>query len=350
MHSSSPTRIPNRFVLLWTGRNFPLYGRLAVESLLQADATCEIEIHLFGEEPYGSPEFWPLQGRDRITLLRVDEERAFDGTGELAPRLRALYARIPVSARSARSNLLRYAILHARGGIYVDFDILALRDMKHLLHLAAFVGEEQVWRVDEARVAGRREAWMVGPTVAYVAAYLTHRFVARLGLPPQSERSWAKLLDARWSGPNLNNAVLGAEKGSTWMLRLLSAALDASPTERFALGPTLVSRVWKEGDTDVVRLPAETFFFVPPSYSFRFFEGAPPAVPAGALLLHYVNSNHTSHLASLSLARLAEQREGALFYRVAFNVAERAGMLRGWAAAHLRRRPATAPVAARQPA
>jgi hypothetical protein len=262
-----------------------------------------------------------------VTLHRIALDTVFEATGELAEPLKALYQRIPASARSAQSNLLRYAILYERGGIYVDFDILALRDFRHLLHHAAFVGEEQVWKVDEARVEGRREPWMVGPTLSYVAAYALSRGWSLAGGRSLAGSWLVRKLDAAWSGPNLNNAVLGAEPRSAWIRRLLVAALSASPTLRFALGPTLVSQAWQADRSEVERLPSTAFYFEPPTYSFRFFEGLPNPLPEGALLVHYVNSNHRKQLEKLSLEVIAARREGPLFYRLAGAVCERAGLL-----------------------
>ena len=326
--TSPEPRIPNRFVLLWTGREFPLYCRLAVESLLQIDDRCEVEIHLFGQEPVAAPHFWPLQVRDRVSFLRTSPEAAFDATGDLAAPLKALYSRIPASARSAQSNLLRYAILYDRGGIYLDFDILALRDFRHLLHHPAFVGEEQVWKVDEARVEGRREAWMAGPTLSYLAAYAINRSWSLAGGRSLAGTKLVRALDALWSGPNLNNAVIGAEPRSAFVRRLLVAALDASPTRRFALGPTLISDAWRRDSSEVVRLSSSAFYFEPPTYSFRFFEGRAATPPAEALLVHYVNSNHRRELERLTVGEIEAKARGPLFYQLADGVCRRAGIIR----------------------
>lgn len=340
MNSPVP-RIPNRFVLLWTGREFPLYCRLAVESLLQVDDRCEVEIHLFGQEPVAAPHFWPLQVRDRVSFLRTSPEAAFDATGDLAAPLKALYSRIPASARSAQSNLLRYAILYDRGGIYLDFDILALRDFRHLLHHPAFVGEEQVWKVNEARVEGRREPWMVGPTLSYVAAYALSRGWSFAGGRSLAGSWIVRKLDAAWSRPNLNNAVLGAEPRSAFVRRLLVAALEASPTRRFALGPTLVSQAWQADRSEVERLPSAAFYFEPPTYSFRFFEGAAVTPPEDALLVHYVNSNHRRELERLTVGEIEAKARGPLFYQLADGVCRRAGIIRasGAESARLHRTP-----------
>ena len=101
MTSPNDARIPNRFVLLWTGSEFPLYCRLAVESLLQVDSDCTVEVHLFGEEPVAAPHFKPLVDRDRVTLHRIALDTVFEATGELAEPLKALYQRIPASSTMA---------------------------------------------------------------------------------------------------------------------------------------------------------------------------------------------------------------------------------------------------------
>jgi hypothetical protein len=327
MADASPTRIPNRFIMLWSGPRFPLHARIAVESILLADPTTTVELHLFGERPTEAPHFRAVAELERVELHHLDPDTAFARLWPHEPELRRLYDAIPAEAHSARSNLLRYAVLYDRGGIYVDFDIVMLRDLRHLLDLPAFVGEERVWRVDEARVEGRRASWMIAPTLAYLAAWAIHPTIAFFGGAPLADRGAIAALDRAWSAPALNNAVLGAEPGSPWIRRLLVAALDASPTVRFALGPSLVTRAWDEDSSDVVRLACEAFYCEPPSYSFRFFSGRPGPLPPEALLIHHVSSNHGRLLQALDHDLLRDRADGPLFYRLAADVARRAESL-----------------------
>lgn len=49
----------------------------------------------------------------------------------------------------------------------------------------------------------------------------------------------ARVADPLWSRLDVNNAVIGARPGSSFIRRVLTAALEVEPTRRYALGPTL---------------------------------------------------------------------------------------------------------------
>lgn len=313
---SSPTpQIPARLIFLWTGQRFPWHARLAVESALLACPTAEVELHTFGPSPAQAPHFRHLLGYERVRHHRIDLDTVFEGIGSSVAQWKALFAAIPPQAHSARSNLLRYAVLYHRGGIYLDFDILMVRDFGALWTWEAFVGQEQVWVVDEHRVAGRLAPWMVVPTVAYVAAWLARRLDVKLGGGHDRLGPALASLDRRWAVPNLNNAVLGAVPRAPWIRRVLDAALEADPTVRYDLGPTLVTRVWRQDPTGVKVLPPDFFYCEPPSYSFRFFESRPWELPTETVLLHYVSSNHGAQLRELDATQVLAQRHRAPFFR-----------------------------------
>ncbi|MCG8422306.1 MAG: hypothetical protein MJE77_30675 [Proteobacteria bacterium] len=316
--------IPYRLMFVWAGTHLPLFARLAVESALQTNPDADIEIHLIGATPLHGRHLQALARRPRVTLHRVDVDNLFSGLDAPAERYRDLLERIPVDAHSARSNLVRLALLHRRGGVYLDTDILCVRSLAHLLAHESFIGAERVWRVDEARVAGRYGAWMIAPTVAYALAYGLRCFDTRL----LGGRRWLEPVAARvddaWSEIALNNAVLGARPGSRFVRRLLARALGADPRRRYALGPTLVTAVARYDRSDVTVLPPEVFYLEPPSYSFRFFAGRPAPLPEETVLIHYVASNHRRTLATLCESRLVEERERGLFFRLGAAVLERA--------------------------
>ncbi|NCZ68843.1 MAG: hypothetical protein EBY80_01400 [Actinobacteria bacterium] len=69
-----------------------------------------------------------------------------------------VFERLSPRALSARSNLVRYAILYLQGGIYLDFDVLAMRPIDDDQLATCFIGEELVWSGDQERVKG---AWWV---------------------------------------------------------------------------------------------------------------------------------------------------------------------------------------------
>jgi hypothetical protein len=168
---------------------------------------------------------------------------------------------------------------------------------------------------------------MVGPTLAYAGAYALRRADARLLRGRGRLEPLARRLDPSWRTLAVNNAVIGARPGAPFLRRVLAAALAADPGVRYALGPSLVTRAVQRGTGDVAVLPPDVFYVQPPSYSFRFFEGGPFALPSAAVLIHYVSSNHGARLAAVDEATLRRRAPQGLFYTLAADVAERARAL-----------------------
>lgn len=319
--------IPDRLIFLWSGTAFPLFAELAVKSALLANPSAVVELHVFGDAPDNDLRFRRTRRLARVEVHRIDLDSVFDGLDAPASRYRALFDAIDAGAASARSNLLRYAVLEKRGGVYLDFDVLCVRPFTSLAHHEAFIGEEKVWRVDEHRLAGPVRPWMIAPTLSYVTAYATRRVDARLLGGHDLDGAVMRALDAHWSVPNLNNAVIGASPGSRYLRRVLRDALEADPRIRFNLGPTLVSHSQRRDGSGVTVLPERYFYVQPPSYSFRFFEGRAFELPAEAILIHYVSSNHGKLLRSLDENTILARRNGPLFYRLAADVLDRAHSL-----------------------
>ena len=105
-----------------------------------------------------------------------------------------------------------------------------------------------------------------------------------------------RTLRALWSRPELNNAVLACESGHPWFRRLIELACQQDPSIRFALGPALVNRAWRDpGNAPLPqRLGPEAFYQFPPSQTSRYFRGG--ILPSQALVLHWCSSNHKSLL------------------------------------------------------
>jgi hypothetical protein len=322
--SASPVGVPNRFLFLWSGRTFPYFCRLAVESVLLADADAEVRIMLFGETPAEAPHFRALSRYRRVEVAPVDGDDIFSGLGEPPFRYREHLAAVPPSSyrASARSNIYRYALLHRYGGIYVDFDILVIRSFRDLLDAPAFIGQEYVWKADEDRVAGRIGLSMAVPTLAYLWTYAVRRLDSRIFRGRRRLEPLAAVLDGWWSTPNLNPAVFGAAAGSSFVRRVLAASLEADPAVRYNLGPTLVSRVARESGEGVRVLPPEYFHLNPPSYSFRYFEESLAEPSPETRLFHYVSSNNRGDLADLDPDTILARRTRGLFYRYGAAVAE----------------------------
>ncbi len=315
--------IPDRYHFVWTGRRFPYFARLAVESVLVAEPTATLVLHLFGEQPAAAT--LAALARPRIEIATFDPTRDFAGLGVDADALGALFARIPRSAASARSNLVRYAVLARHGGIYLDCDVVLLSSLRDLRAHPAFVGEERVLAIDAAWQAGDRAAWMLPAA----AAWLAGRSVARLAAAARSERlaRLAARLEPRWQDTAVNNAVIGATPGSRFVRRLLAGALTANPAVRYALGPTLITQTVRRDASDVAVLPPQAFYAVPPSYSFRFFTGGAPPRSPGVRLLHVVSSNHRGLLDALDEPTVRARARRGPYYQAAAHVAARAARL-----------------------
>ncbi|MEM9493438.1 MAG: glycosyltransferase, partial [Myxococcota bacterium] len=323
--------VPNRILFVWLGTAFPYFCRLAVESALLHNPDAEVEIHIHGPHP-DVEHFRAVAGYRRVSVHGItDLEALFGELDRPAERYVELFRRIPDRAASARSNLLRYGLLHRRGGVYVDFDVLFRNSLEPLLGHPAFIGQERVWRDGKAKEAGERTVQMGVSGALWVASYALRRIDAQvLGGRALLEKP-ARAIEAGWATYNQNNAVIGAEPGNGFIRRVLTGALDQSPTVRFALGPTLVTKVAAEtaaaGLSDVWLCPEEVLYPVPPSCSFQFFHGAPPAIPPSTVLIHYVASNHKKRLAALTPETVGRGDQRSLFHLLATDVAERARSL-----------------------
>jgi hypothetical protein len=300
---------------LWTGPGFGLCHRLAIESVLLTNPQLSVTLHLIEEQPRREPnhDLEQLHARPRLTLRERTPRDVLAACDDDAPLL-ATYQRIPARAASAKSNLLRYAILWSEGGIYLDLDIIVVRSLEPLRTTECSLGTELVWRADEARVAGQLAPWMVAPTAAFAAAIALRRTELALdtslgtslgtSLRP-GVHGWHRWLEQRWSCAQPNNAVIAAAPHARFISALLERAPAVDATVRFRLGPTLVTEIARQLPDAATLLPPDILYFVPPSQSFRFFHDARLQLPARALLIHYVSSNHRRELQAIARDGLA---------------------------------------------
>ncbi len=289
--------IPTTIHFVWSGQRFPSAFALAVRSAAACHPGWRVVVHV-GDEPRGVPAWESLRG---IADIRpIDPEALLGGVAEFGPRLVELHRAIAPQYHAGRSNLVRLAILATEGGWYLDFDTLTVGSFASLSRAHdAVVGEEWVWKHDEARVAGGYRLSMVPSSLAFGISWLA----ARAGLSDQS--ALERGLRAVWGRPELNNAVLACAPGNPWFTRLLELATRQNPSVRFALGPALVNLGWREpaGAELPHRLPPAAFYQYPPSQTSRYFRGGP--LPADALVLHWCSSNHRDLLPHLDAAWIA---------------------------------------------
>ena len=297
----STVRMPRQYHLVWSGTAFPAAYQLAVRSILDADELATVRIHVIGEPPTVAA-FTDMAGFDRVRMEDVDPQQLF---GLLPAPLQAtwdIYDALPTQAASARSNLIRYALLALHGGVYVDFDAIVLRPLHDLSHADAFLGLEQVWSGDAARVEGRWRALIRPRHGVWALSWLARRLDSRLLRGRLGLARRLRPLDRLWAGEQANNAIIGARAGSEFIETVLWEAMHARVGTRYALGPTLVDRVARLHPELVETLPPAVLYEVPPGQSFRFFEDCTLDLAPAAAAMHYVGSNHGHLLAELQLS------------------------------------------------
>ena len=311
--------IPRRFHLIWSGRRFPYVNRLAVESILLANPRADVVIH-FSDPP--SNEHWQaLETLERVSFRELSMDELLEG----APNpdgIRRTFAAVAENYPAGRSNIWRYLVLNRFGGIYVDFDVLALRSMEPLLDEEGFVGEELVFKADDERVQGAPfRASMIPEYATFLASWALTRLNSRLPGDGAAIDALSESLSSVWGVRKLNNAVLGAEAGHPFFRRALELIPETDPAIRYGLGPILMNRVWAEtGGARMRRLGPEAFYAVPPSQTHRFFSRGGKPLPEEAYLIHWCSSNEKKKAAKLTPETLDRDpgERGLLIHRLAW--------------------------------
>ncbi len=283
--------IPNQYFYIWSGSSFPFLNLLAVKSLLLADNSATAVVYMVGPEPQNEI-FENLRGLERVSIVAIEPEDIFSQLPSDLKGVGTIFHKIPESSASARSNILRYALLYLNGGVYLDFDTVLTRSLSDLAVHQCFIGEENVWVGDEDRVAGKWWVCVYPRNLFWLASWLLRRadsawFSGKLQLARTLKKT-----DAVWSTKQPNNAVMGAVAESPFIRELLLACLDTDFTVRYATGPTLVSQVAAHFPHLVSVLPVNYFYSVAPGESFRFFADQTLTLPPEAYLIHYAASNH----------------------------------------------------------
>lgn len=283
-------RIPKVYRFVWSGSDFPALYSAAVESAVRADPEARAVIHCFGPRPRAHA-FERLSRDPRVSVEDCEPSRLFGALPAHLRRVCAVFDSLPVTALSARSNLLRYTILYLHGGIYLDFDTFTLRPLDKLVDADCFIGEERVWSLDEPRVAGDNSVVRTPKGLLWLAIWAAKRmdcsiFRGRLRIAQRTSS-----INARLTHLQANNAVMGAVPGAEFLDRLLRNAHAANPFVRYSTGPTLVAHVARTSPHLVEVLPHEYFYGVEPAESFRYFLDRTLQLDPRNAVIHYVGSN-----------------------------------------------------------
>ena len=128
--------IPRNFVYYWTGQEFQYVHYLAVLSLVKSTVCERVDIH-FEEPPRDNPHWERLRGLEPVRLVPIDFDQLIERTG-YTPQSFAPF--LDVAQVVHRSDFVRYLVLADRGGLYLDFDTLVVKDLAPLLERPFLVG------------------------------------------------------------------------------------------------------------------------------------------------------------------------------------------------------------------
>ncbi len=258
--------IPPRLHFCWIGQSLPWAYAFAVLSAAARAGLDEVTLHhtdaLADDAPVRA-----LLRTPAIRLRRTDPLACLDACGRalgLGDRLARLYERLerPVM----RADLLRAAILHRDGGIYLDLDTLTVAPLRPLCEARQFVASEFI--VWPQSVRDSRSPALLA---RHVALDLARKALRRA---PGGWRGFRRI-EHRYARA-LNNAAMGAGPGAPLLaacLRAMAALPDAGLASRTALGPALLQQVLAtpHGTGALVVHPPHVFSPLPPEISEHWF-------------------------------------------------------------------------------
>jgi len=296
--------IPNRYHFVWFGRDFPYTHVLAIRSLANTCAPEAIVIHV-SEDLTGVPHFDEVAAEVPVLCQRrLDIDQLLDGgQGFDRTALRSVYVDLLARKRwAALSDILRYLILLREGGVYLDFDILAVRDLRPVLRsCSGFCGRERILVPSRVHRGRRWTSYLRTGPLDFIRL-ICSRVTAGI--------DWWKHLEPLYSAA-INGAVLGLVPGHALARDALAAVPPLVPTlerRRPAIGPDLLqdlidgdpgSRANQGGQRkDVMVFDAPAFYPLGPTMANHYFrktkraaEVACKVVTDATYVVHWYNDN-----------------------------------------------------------
>jgi hypothetical protein len=253
--------IPAVAHFVWIGRALPWAHALAITSAARCAGLSRVVLH--HTDPPGEGAGWDAVAREPgVQLARLRPLPLLQRVADLGDRLAAVYRSLDTPA--ARANVLRVAILHGQGGVYLDTDTLTVAPLGPLLHAPAFCGLEHVVLPRAVRASRNPAVW-----AGVVARSMVRDLLRRL---PRGYRGFARISDR--FALAANNAVLGAEPGHPLLHAMLRAMVDLDPARRrvrFALGTHLLQDTIAARPGEIVLHPPEVFYPLAPEISEHWF-------------------------------------------------------------------------------
>jgi hypothetical protein len=261
---------------VWYGQKFPFMNRVAIESALQHNPS--FRVLLWHADPLrGQPDFDALLAHPRFEARELKPELLFpDSAAHALPvkRLREVY--VTVRSHVSRSNLARAALCYHEGGIYLDTDVLVLRDLTPLLAHACVLGLEHViWPQDKVRGLSAYRL-LGGP--------LLGRLRALLARAPRGEQLFDQL-HALFQVA-VNGAIMGGAPGHAFFAHLLKYTAEVPESEwqkPHRLGTHVLQLALSEfPGHDLTLVPPPAFFPLGPEISRQYFRARGDARSAAA--------------------------------------------------------------------
>lgn len=257
--------IPARAHFCWIGTRIPWAYVFAILSAAERSELPEIVLHHTDALDDG-PELRALIQAPGVRLSHIDPVALVRQAGrplDIGDELADIYQRL--SSPVAQTNILRAAILHEQGGIYLDLDTITTASLLPLLDVRHFLGCEFIVWPGFVRASRSPALW-----ARSLALDLLRKPLRRVA---HGWRLFRYVEHLYYRG--INGAILGAEAGSILLADYLRAMV-AVPRERqtrpHALGTNLLQDVVDHYRNDdlVVHAPAE-FYPLPPEISEHWF-------------------------------------------------------------------------------
>ncbi|HVZ33886.1 MAG TPA: glycosyltransferase, partial [Polyangiaceae bacterium] len=284
--------IPLRAHFVWFGQAFPWVNVLALRSAAIRGGFDEVVLH-HDSDLSRTHHYQELVATPRISLRRLDLPALFARCAPYGSELNAVF--LHLKSHAARSDLVRFALLYAEGGVYLDIDTVTLRSFEPLCRRTrAFCGEERL--VYPASVRLSRNPF------THASALARSQLRSLLRSVP---RGWAIFRHIEhWYHLGANPAVLASAAGSRFITQAIDRLVSV-PRERLsmpcAIGPHLLQDVLESYAGDEVEVhPPQRFFPLGPEISehwFRMSSSVPlDEVVADAYIVHWYASVRSKHI------------------------------------------------------
>lgn len=276
--------IPRRVIFVWYGRDLPVMVRVAIRSAVEVLKPSETLLLHEGLDA-DAPGLVSLRRRPGFVMRQAGTDW-FAGlpAGKDIARLHG-----HVSSPAAKSNILRLAALWKLGGLYLDTDTVAVRDLGELWDRNGVCGLEPVALPPDLYRSRNPFRW------AGAGVKLAVREI--LARAPGGVKAFRSIRG--WYRSCVNNAVIGSCPRNPLLGRAFELIARMSESERlrkYRLGPHLLQALTEDGSSeDMTVLPEPFFYPLGPVISAHWFRrnsarDLAEMLPAETRIVHWYRS------------------------------------------------------------